>query len=76
MERPPFYAAWQEKKLPAIYMTASGNSGNAASRVEAFIQSKGAYATAATPISTRCSKSRPANATPKSARRCSTGSSN
>jgi ABC-type transport system substrate-binding protein len=25
-------------------MTASGNSGNAASRVEAFIQSKGAYA--------------------------------
>jgi hypothetical protein len=37
-------AAWQEKKLTDIFMTASGNSGNAASRVESFIQSKGAYA--------------------------------
>ena len=44
MERASFYAAWQEKKLPALYMTASGNSGNAASRVEAFIYSKGDYA--------------------------------
>jgi peptide/nickel transport system substrate-binding protein len=45
MERAAFYTAWLEKKLPPIYMTASGNSGNAASRVEAFIWSKGAYAT-------------------------------
>ena len=37
MERATFYAAWQEKKLPALYMAASGNSGNAASRVESFI---------------------------------------
>jgi peptide/nickel transport system substrate-binding protein len=44
MERASFYAAWLEKKLPALYMTASGNSGNAASRVESFIWSKGAYA--------------------------------
>ncbi len=44
MERAAFYAAWQEKKLPALFMTAAGNSGNAGSRVEAFIQSKGAYA--------------------------------
>ena len=44
MERATFYANWLEKKLPAIYMVASGNSGNAASRVESFIQSKGAYA--------------------------------
>jgi len=44
MERATFYAAWQEKKLPGLYMTAAGNSGNAASRVEAFIYSKGAYA--------------------------------
>jgi peptide/nickel transport system substrate-binding protein len=44
MERASFYAAWLEKKLPALYMTASGNSGNAASRVESFIQSKGGYA--------------------------------
>ena len=44
MERAAFYAAWREKKLRGLFMTAVGNSGNAASRVEAFIQSKGAYA--------------------------------
>lgn len=44
MERATFYAAWREKKLRGVFMTAAGNSGNAASRVESFIQSKGAYA--------------------------------
>jgi peptide/nickel transport system substrate-binding protein len=44
MERATFYAAWQEKKLRGLFMTAAGNSGNAASRVETFIQSRGAYA--------------------------------
>jgi peptide/nickel transport system substrate-binding protein len=44
MERAAFYAAWQEKKLHGIFMVAVGNSGNAASRVESFMQSKGAYA--------------------------------
>jgi peptide/nickel transport system substrate-binding protein len=44
MERAAFYANWQEKKLPGLYMPAAGNSGNAASRVEAFIYSKGTYA--------------------------------
>jgi len=44
MERAAFYAAWQEKKLTNAFMTAAGNSGNAASRVESFIYSKGAYA--------------------------------
>ncbi len=44
LERAAFYAAWQEKKLRGLFMTAAGNSGNAASRVETFIQSKGAYA--------------------------------
>jgi peptide/nickel transport system substrate-binding protein len=44
MERATFYANWLEKKLPALYMAASGNSGNAASRVESFIYSKGSYA--------------------------------
>jgi peptide/nickel transport system substrate-binding protein len=44
MERATFYSAWQEKKLRGLVLTAVGNSGNAASRVEAFIQSKGAYA--------------------------------
>lgn len=43
MERAAFYADWQAKKLHGLVMVAAGNSGNAASRVEAFIQSKGAY---------------------------------
>jgi peptide/nickel transport system substrate-binding protein len=44
MERAAFYADWQAKKLRGVFMTASGNSGNAASRVDTFIQSQGAYA--------------------------------
>src|SRR5262249_2819405 len=44
MERAAFYADWQAKKLRGMFMTGAGNSGNAASRVEAFIQSKGSYA--------------------------------
>jgi len=44
MERATFYADWQAKKLRGVFMTGAGNSGNAASRVENFIQSKGAYA--------------------------------
>ena len=44
MERATFLAAWREKKLRGLFFTAVGNSGNAASRVEAFIYSKGSYA--------------------------------
>jgi peptide/nickel transport system substrate-binding protein len=44
MERATFYADWQAHKLHGVFQTAAGNSGNAASRVEAFIYSKGAYA--------------------------------
>jgi peptide/nickel transport system substrate-binding protein len=44
MERAAFYAAWREKKLRGLFITAAGNSGNAASRVETFIYSKGPYA--------------------------------
>jgi peptide/nickel transport system substrate-binding protein len=44
VERATFYAAWREKKLRGLFLTAVGNSGNAASRVEAFIYSKGSYA--------------------------------
>jgi ABC-type transport system substrate-binding protein len=43
-ERAAFYAAWREKKLRGLFLTAAGNSSNAASRVEAFIYSKGSYA--------------------------------
>ena len=44
MERAAFYAAWREKKLRGLFLTAAGNAGNAASRVQEFIQSKGSYA--------------------------------
>jgi peptide/nickel transport system substrate-binding protein len=44
MERAAFYAGWREKKLRGLFLTAAGNSGNAASRVQEFIQSKGSYA--------------------------------
>jgi peptide/nickel transport system substrate-binding protein len=44
MERAAFYASWREKKIRGIFLTAVGNSGNAASRVQEFIQSKGSYA--------------------------------
>ena len=43
-ERAAFYAAWREKKLRGLFIAAVGNSGNAASRVESFIYSKGSYA--------------------------------
>jgi peptide/nickel transport system substrate-binding protein len=44
VERAAFYAAWQDKKLHGLFLVAAGNSGNAASRVEAFMYSKGSYA--------------------------------
>ena len=45
MERAAFYAAWREKKLKGLFITGAGASGNAATRVEAFMYSKGAYPT-------------------------------
>jgi peptide/nickel transport system substrate-binding protein len=44
MERAAFLAAWREKKLRGLFMAAVGNSGNAASRVEAFMYTKGSSA--------------------------------
>ena len=44
MERAAFYTAWKEKKLPSLSIVGAGASGNAATRVEAFIYSKGTYA--------------------------------
>jgi peptide/nickel transport system substrate-binding protein len=44
MERASFLTSWREKKLRGLFMTAVGASGNAATRVEAFIYSKGTYA--------------------------------
>lgn len=44
MERAAFLAAWKEKKLRGLFLTAVGASGNASTRVEAFMYSKGPYA--------------------------------
>ncbi len=44
VERATFYANWREKKLRGLFITGVGNSGNAASRVQEFMYSKGAYA--------------------------------
>jgi peptide/nickel transport system substrate-binding protein len=44
MERASFLAAWRDKKLRGLFMAGSGASGNAATRVETFIYSKGHYA--------------------------------
>jgi peptide/nickel transport system substrate-binding protein len=44
MERAAFYSAWKEKKLPGLSIVGSGASGNAATRAETFIYSKGTYA--------------------------------
>src|SRR5262245_50045454 len=44
MERAAFLASWREKKLRGLVLAAVGNSGNAASRVESFMYSKGPYA--------------------------------
>ena len=44
MERATFLALWRERKLHGMVLAAVGNSGNAASRVESFVYSKGSYA--------------------------------
>jgi peptide/nickel transport system substrate-binding protein len=44
MERAAFMSAWGEKKFKGLLMVASGASGNAATRIETFVFSKGSYA--------------------------------
>jgi peptide/nickel transport system substrate-binding protein len=44
MERATFLTAWRDKKLRGVLMAAVGASGNAATRAESFMYSKGAYA--------------------------------
>jgi peptide/nickel transport system substrate-binding protein len=43
-ERAAFYADWKAHKFHGLFMTGAGNAGNAASRVEEFMYSKGSYA--------------------------------
>ena len=75
MERAAFYAAWREKKLRGLFIAAVGNSGNAASRVEEFIYSKGSYAYGGYPDIDDLFQQQARERDPRSARRCSTGSS-
>jgi peptide/nickel transport system substrate-binding protein len=44
MERATFLSAWRDKKFRGVVMAAVGASGNAATRAEAFMYSKGTYA--------------------------------
>ena len=44
MERAAFLSGWREKKLKGLILTASGALGNAATRIETYVISAGAYA--------------------------------
>jgi len=44
MERAAFLSGWREKKLKGLILTASGAFGNAATRMETYVISAGAYA--------------------------------
>jgi peptide/nickel transport system substrate-binding protein len=48
-ERAAFMTAWREKKLKGLLMVATGASGNAATRIETFVVSTGAYAYGGSP---------------------------
>jgi hypothetical protein len=49
MERDAFYNAWRKKEFRGLFITGSGAAGNAATRAEAFICSKGAFASGGYP---------------------------
>jgi peptide/nickel transport system substrate-binding protein len=44
MERATFFEAWRTKKLSGVIMGVSAAQGNAATRLEAFVVTTGAYA--------------------------------
>ena len=48
-ERATFYADWKARKFRGLFLTGSGSAGNAASRIETFVYSKGAYASGGYP---------------------------
>ena len=75
MERAAFYAAWREKKLRGMFITAVGNSGNAASRVESSSTPRAAYAYGGYPDIDDLFQQQAASAILASARRCSIASS-
>ena len=72
----PSTPQWREKKLRGLFITGVGNSGNAASRVQEFIFSKGSYAYGGYPDIDDLFEQQARERDPKSARRsCSRSSS-
>jgi len=49
MERAAFNTAWKDKRLRGLFMAVSGSAGNAATRLEDFVHSRGTYATGGAP---------------------------
>jgi peptide/nickel transport system substrate-binding protein len=49
MERAAFLTSWREKKLQGLILTPSGALGNAATRIESYVASTGAYASGSYP---------------------------
>jgi peptide/nickel transport system substrate-binding protein len=49
MERGAFMSSWREKKLKGVVLTITGISGNAATRLEPFVTSTGAFSYGALP---------------------------
>ena len=49
LERAAFTAGWKAHQFHGLFMTASGSAGNAASRIEAFVYSKGSFASGGYP---------------------------
>ena len=76
MERGAFMAAWREKKHKGVVLTITGISGNAATRLEPFVDDARAPSrTARCPRWTTSSIARRRSWTRRSARRCCTRSS-
>jgi peptide/nickel transport system substrate-binding protein len=76
MERAAFDTARRAKKLRGLLLAVVGLSGNAATRVEAFIYSKGTQAYGAIPTLILCSSNKPQSATPVNAPPCCIAFSN
>src|SRR5438093_922633 len=49
LERGAFMTSWREKKLHGVVLTVTGVSGNAATRLESFVTTNGAFAFGALP---------------------------
>jgi peptide/nickel transport system substrate-binding protein len=75
IERAAFYKGYSERKFKGLILSGSAAFGNAATRLEALSSRAAPTPTAATLISTRCSRSGRLSSTMPSARRYCTGCS-